>query len=65
MNKLEYGIVKEYDNYDLWYEPITNEIDGFVLRTKEDGYILSVFSKDKNSQCNQDETNYIWDGSGD
>ena len=32
--KLEYGIVKEFgDGTVLWYEPITDNIDGFVLRT--------------------------------
>jgi hypothetical protein len=41
---IEYGLIKEYDDFDIWYEPITDEIDGFVIRSK-DGYILKVFSK--------------------
>ena len=57
MDKLGYGVIKEYDNFDLWYEPITDEIDGFVLRDKNGG-IVSVFSKDN-------EQDYTWDGSGD
>lgn len=32
-NELEYGIVKEFKNKStLWYEPITDETNGFVLR---------------------------------
>lgn len=59
MNKLEYGIVKEYSDYDLWYEPITDEIDGFVLRNKNGDAIIKVFSED------QKQSDFIWDGSGD
>jgi hypothetical protein len=57
MKKLEYGIVKEFDNYDLWFEPITDKIDGLVIRNKE-GCILDVFIKDRQQE-------YNWDGSGD
>ena len=60
MDELRYGIIKEYDNYDLWYEPITDEIDGFVLRDK-DGCIIYIFSKNNDD----DKTGYVWDGSGD
>lgn len=34
-----YGIVKEYENCTLWFEPITDELNGFVLRTKTDAII--------------------------
>ena len=33
---LEYGLVKEYDEYDLWFEPITDTNDGFVIKSKDD-----------------------------
>ena len=42
--KLDYGLVNEYDDLDLWYEPITDEIDGFVTRNK-DGTIKDVYMK--------------------
>lgn len=33
MNQLEYGIIREFENgTTLWYEPITDDFDGFVLR---------------------------------
>lgn len=33
MEQLKYGIIKEFeDGTILWYEPITDTIDGFVLR---------------------------------
>lgn len=40
---LTYGIVREFSNCTvLWYEPITDEIDGFVLRAS-DGSIICVW----------------------
>lgn len=45
--ELAYGIVKEYKNGTvLWFEPITDILDGFVLRDSK-GEILSVFSEDQ------------------
>lgn len=33
MQRLMYGVIKNFDDgTSLWYEPITDEIDGFVLR---------------------------------
>ena len=61
MDELKYGVIKEHSDYDLWYEPITDDIDGFVLRDKNGG-IVSIFSKDKDDQY---KSNYTWDGSGD
>ena len=58
MDNLEYGIVKEYSDYDLWYEPITDEIDELVLRYKN-GMIFRVFSENKK------QSDFTWDGSGD
>lgn len=43
--ELSYGIVKKYDNgTTLWFEPVTDELDGFVLR-KSGSLVESVFSK--------------------
>lgn len=40
MNCLEYGVIKEFENgVALWYEPVTDEIDGFVLRGPNDEVI--------------------------
>jgi hypothetical protein len=58
MDELEYGVIKEYTDYDIWYEAITDEIDGFVLRDKN-GAILKTFSED------QRQAIFTWDGSGD
>ena len=41
-NEFEYGIIAEFENTILWYEPITDEVNGFVLRCKEDANILSI-----------------------
>lgn len=38
--ELTYGVITEFENGNvLWYEPITDEINGFVLRTSE-GFIV-------------------------
>lgn len=40
MDKLEYGIVKEFkDGTTLWYEPVTDTLDAFVLRDSNEGII--------------------------
>lgn len=45
--ELIYGIVREYSNGTaLWFEPITDELDGFVLR-KSGGLIQTVFSEER------------------
>jgi hypothetical protein len=45
--RLEYGAVQEYGNgTTLWFEPITDTLDGFVLRRSDNGSILAVFSQD-------------------
>jgi hypothetical protein len=40
------GIIKETESYDLWYEPITDEINGFVVRNKE-GFIIQIYMPDR------------------
>lgn len=48
-HELVYGIVREYSNgTTLWFEPITDELDGFVLR-KSGGSIQTVFSEDRDA----------------
>lgn len=43
MKRLTYGIIKEFeDGTTLWYEPITDEIDAFVLRSQE-GNIIRIY----------------------
>jgi hypothetical protein len=36
------GLIKETETYDIWFEPITDEINGFVIRDKE-GIILQIY----------------------
>lgn len=39
-DSLTYGIIKEFKNgTSLWYEPITDNLDGFVLRATDDDII--------------------------
>lgn len=43
MDKLEYGIIKEFkDGTTLWYEPVTDTLDAFVLRGA-DGDIIDMW----------------------
>ena len=42
---LHYGLVKEYEDSDLWYEPFTDTLDGFVLRSKDGVEIKDIYSK--------------------
>ena len=42
--KLGYGLIEEFeDGTTLWYEPITDVIDGFTLR-KRDGSIIRIYT---------------------
>lgn len=42
--KLGYGLIKEFeDGTTLWYEPITDVIDGFTLRNR-DGSIIRIYT---------------------
>lgn len=42
---IDYGIIKFYKDFNLWFEPITDVIDGFVMRKKGDGSIIGIFPK--------------------
>lgn len=44
--KIEYGIVREYDEVTLWFEPIDDDLDALVLRNRS-GEILSVFTEQR------------------
>lgn len=47
MSSLDYGVIYKFDNgYGLWYEPVTDILDGFVIRDSKDN-IYTVFSEDK------------------
>lgn len=44
--KIKYGIVREYDEVTLWFEPIDDDLDALVLRNRS-GEILSVFTEQR------------------
>jgi len=48
---LEYGVVKEFKDTDLWYEPITDVLDGFVLRKKNQS-IVAIYPEEI-KDCNR------------
>ena len=50
--KIEYGIVREYDEVTLWFEPIDDDLDALVLRNRS-GEILSVLSEEKGREEKQ------------
>ena len=39
---ISYGIVRRYQNWDLYFEAITDKKDGFVMRNK-DNEIIGIF----------------------
>jgi hypothetical protein len=43
MGENELGLIRDAENYDIWFEPLTDGINGFVIRDKS-GYILQVYS---------------------
>jgi len=43
---MNYGIVKESTTFTLWFESITDTLDGFVVRDNS-GNILEVYPFDK------------------
>lgn len=47
--KIEYGIVREYDEVTLWFEPIDDDLDALVLRNRS-GEILSVFTEQRKKE---------------
>lgn len=43
---LQYGIIRKIGNdMMLWYEPITDEIDGFVLRDVREDSIIAIYTE--------------------
>ena len=52
-DSISYGIVKSYKDWDLWFEPITDTIDGFVMR-KNDGSIIGIFPE-QGDEVNQND----------
>lgn len=53
--KIEYGIVREYDEVTLWFEPIDDDLDALVLRNRS-GEILSVFTEQRKKEEKQNKT---------
>ena len=48
--QLTYGVIKEFKNgTTLWYEPITDELDGFALRGADDQIIQTWVSASSDS----------------
>lgn len=44
MERVRYGLIEEFENgTTLWYEPITDVIDGFTLRNR-DGSIIQIWT---------------------
>lgn len=44
MERLRYGLIEEFeDGTALWYESITDDLDGFVLRI-QDGSIIRIYT---------------------
>lgn len=39
---ITYGIVGRFEGLEVWFEPITDEIDGFVIR-EPNGHIVRVY----------------------
>ena len=52
-DSISYGIVKSYKDWDLWFEPITDTIDGFVMR-KNDVSIIGIFPE-QGDEVNQND----------
>ena len=47
MDQLKYDVIKEFeDGTALWYEPITDEVDGFVLRGPNDE-VIKVWTENR------------------
>jgi hypothetical protein len=40
---LAHGLIREFKGIDLWFEPIADTKDGFVLRDKNNGSVLGIF----------------------
>ena len=54
-DEFKYGVIREFKHTDLWFEAITDDTDGFVLRGKDDS-IIAVFPQEK-----RDEGPYLTD----
>lgn len=37
---IEYGMIAETDEIEIWYEPINDEIDGFVIHNKDEEHSI-------------------------
>lgn len=54
--QLQYGIIGETEEWDIWYEPINDDIDAIVIRDNVTGEIIMTFPEDpfEDLQLNMD-----------
>ena len=58
-DKIRYGLIKEYKDFALYYEPLEDGRDCFVMRSYENNVVLGVFpevSGDMHEQSTDKET---------
>ena len=48
------GTKESYTDWDLWFEPITDTVDGFVMRNKKDGSIIGIFPEQGGGPSGED-----------
>ena len=48
--KIEYGIVREYDEVTLWFEPIDDDLDALVLRNRSGRFFRYSQSRGKKEE---------------
>lgn len=46
MGDSDIGLIKSGKDYDIWYEPITDIMNGFVVRSN-DGNIIEIYTKEE------------------
>lgn len=53
---IRYGLIKEYKNFALYYEPLEDGRDCFVMRSYENNVVLGVFPEVSGDICEQTTT---------
>lgn len=44
--QIRYGIIGQTEEWDVWYEPVTDDMDAFVIRDKNTGEKVMTFPED-------------------
>ena len=57
--KIEYGIVREYDEVTLWFEPIDDDLDALVLRNRSGRFFRYSQSRGKKEEKEATEADAI------